>query len=96
MALGLEGSIEFREAGKALKHMRNDKSPGADGYTAEFFKFFQKNIGKFLVRSLNEGFLTGTLSVTQRQGIISILPKPNKPREFLKKLEAYHTTERFI
>ena len=30
------------------------------------------------------GYRTGTLSVTQNQGIIACLPKPNKNRHFLK------------
>ena len=33
---------------------------------------------------MNEGFARGTLSVTQSQGVLSILPKGDKPREFLK------------
>ena len=30
------------------------------------------------------GYERGELSITQQQGVISILPKPNKPREYLK------------
>ena len=63
--------------------MKNDKSPGSDGFTVEFFKFFWKDLGSFLIRSINFGFNMGELSVTQKQGIISILPKGDKPREFL-------------
>ena len=33
----LEGPITFHEALSAFKQMKNDKSPGSDGYTAEFF-----------------------------------------------------------
>ena len=65
--------------------MKNDKSPGTDGFTCEFFKLFWKDIGHFLLRSINNSFEKGELSVTQKQGIIiTILPKGNKPREFLK------------
>ena len=38
----------------------------------------------FLLRSYNKSFDKGELSITQKQGIISILPKGDKPREFLK------------
>ena len=34
--------------------MKNNKSPGNDGYTSEFFKFFWNDIGKFLIRSLKD------------------------------------------
>ena len=36
----LEGEISYSELLRALKNMKNDKSPGLDGYTVEFFKFF--------------------------------------------------------
>ena len=80
----LEGTIKYEEAYAALKNMKNDKSPGTDGFTSEFFKFFWKDIGHFLLRSINYSFEKGELSVTQKQGIITILPKGNKPRELLK------------
>lgn len=79
MSCKLEGIITREEAPAALKGMKNDKSPGTDGFSAEFFKFFWKDIGHFLIRSLNFGFNKGELSITQKQGIISILPKGNKP-----------------
>ena len=67
-----------------LKNMKNGKSPGTDGYTAEFYKFFWKDIGNFVLESLNESFTTGELSTTQKQGLITLLPKGNKPRELIK------------
>ena len=33
----LEGPITLHEALSALKQMKNDKSPGSDSYTVEFF-----------------------------------------------------------
>ena len=80
----LEGLITYREALSQLKNMKNNKSPGSDGFTAEFYKFFFIDIGDFLVRSLNYGFSIGQLSVTQRQGIITCIPKEDKPKQFLK------------
>ena len=80
----LEGNITFSELSSALKNMKNDKSPGLDGFTVEFFKFFWIDIGMFVLRSLNYGYVNGSLSVTQIQGIITCLPKPNKCRHNLK------------
>ena len=80
----MEGEITYEEAALALKNMKNDKSPGTDGFTVNFFKFFWKDIGYFIIRSLNEGFKTGKMSITQREGIITCIPKGDKPREFLK------------
>ena len=80
----LEGQITYEEAAKALKNMKNDKSPGTDGMTVNFFKFFWKDLGDFIIKSLNEGFEKGKMSITQREGIITCIPKGDKPREFLK------------
>ena len=80
----VEGFISVEEAGKALKKMKNGKSPGLDGYTAEFFKFFWKDLSGFVVRAINDGFRNGEMSITQRRGVITCIPKENKPKRFLK------------
>ena len=80
----LEGEITYEELANALKNMKNSKSPGMDGFTAEFFKFFWVDLGKFILRSVNYAYKNDSLSVTQNQGIITCFPKPNKPRQFLK------------
>ena len=60
----LEGLLTLKEILITLKNMKHDKSPGSDGFTAEFFKVFWKDLGHFIVRSLNYGFTSGTMSVT--------------------------------
>ena len=80
----LEGVISYNEAHAALRAMKNNKSPGSDGFTCEFFKFFFCNLGVFMIRSLNFGFQSGRLSVTQRQGIIICIPKEGKPKQYIK------------
>merc|ERR1712240_2649 len=80
----LEGEITMQEIEQALNNMKNDKSPGPDGFTAEFYKSFFSEIGVFLVRSLNEAFNKGELSVTQYQGVITCIPKEGKPKQFIK------------
>ena len=64
--------------------MANCKSPGSDGYPAEFYKFFWNDIGEYLLNSLNESFQVGEMSQTQKQEIITLLPKGDKPCEFIK------------
>ena len=80
----MEGEITLEEAGNTLKNMKSNRSPGSDGFTCEFFKTFWKQIGAFVVRSINYAYQEGHLSVTQKQGIITCLPKGDKPRHFLK------------
>ena len=63
----LEGEITLAEASLALRNMKNYKSPGSHGFTADFFKFFWLQLGSFVVRSLNNGFRKGELSTTQKE-----------------------------
>ena len=46
----IEGFITLKEAAVTLKSMSNNKSPGTDGFSAEFFKVFWKESGQFIVR----------------------------------------------
>ena len=80
----LEGCITYEELTKAAKNMKNNKSPGSDGFPAEFFKFFWKDLGHFILRSINESYDVGEFSCTQRQGIITCLPKSDRDKHFLK------------
>ena len=50
-----------------------------------FFKFFFTDLGTFMIQSINYGFYSGQIVVTQRQGVIvCIIPKKGKDKEFLK------------
>ena len=80
----LDRPVTAMEILSTLKRLKNNKSPGTSGFQAEFFKFFWKDIGAFIVRSFNCSIRKGELSSSQKLGIITILPKGNKPREFLK------------
>ena len=58
--------------------MKIEKSPGLDGFTVEFFKFFWTDLKFLILRSINYEYNIGSLSVTQKQRVITCLPKPNK------------------
>lgn len=79
-----EGNITTIEIKNILKDMKHDKTPGIDGIPIEFYKFFWNDLGHFLVRSIQSAFATGELSITQKRGIITCIPKADKPRVFLK------------
>jgi hypothetical protein len=79
-AQALEGILTMEEISTTLKNMKHFKSPGSDGFTTEFFKVFWKDLKYFILRSLNYAFISGTMSITQKQGIITCIPKENKPR----------------
>ena len=81
-----EGLVSAEECSKALKECKNAKSPGTDGFPAEFYKFFWPELGTEMVSSFNHAFRSGTLSICQRRGIISLIPKKNKDKTLLDNL----------
>jgi hypothetical protein len=79
-----EGLITMSECTNVVKSMMNNKSPGCDGYPIEFYKMFWNQISPILVKSLNYCFNKGKLSVNQRRGVISLIPKDGKDELSLK------------
>ena len=79
----LEGSVSEEKALAKLKLINNQKSPGSDGFTTEFYTFFWKDIGQCLIRSINYALRSGEMSITQKQAIITCIPKEGKPKQFL-------------
>lgn len=80
----LEGELTLDEISEALKDMKHNKSPGSDGFPSEFFKVFWRRLGIFVLRSLNEGFRSGELSNTQKEGVIICIPKSESNRDLVK------------
>ena len=68
-----EGKITENECLKALKEMKNNKSPGSDGLTVEFYKMFWNTIKQYYVNSINYYYQNGHLK--ELQGIIKLIPK---------------------
>ena len=77
----LERHITLQEALSYIKQMKNDKSLGSDGFTAEFIQFFFTDLSTFTVGSVNYGFYSGQMSVTQIQGVIVCIPKEGKEKK---------------
>ena len=73
--LELEAEINIEEVQSAVNSFQNNKTPGDDGFTKEFYETFFDLIGPALLDSLNAGFECGTLSISQRRGVISLIPK---------------------
>ena len=72
------------EVTQALKQMKNNKTPGIDGISADFLKIFWGKLKFFVTRALNNCFSKGKMSYSLRQSIIICLPKGEKDRQLLK------------
>ena len=80
----MERVITSEELTNHLKKTKNNVSPGSSGFTNEFFKFFWKDLKIFVTKAINNGFENGMLSITQRLGIITLIPKGDKNKAYLK------------
>ena len=72
-----EGHVTLDETTDAVNKMANNKSPGIDGLTTNFYKHFWDLFGEKLTFIYNEAFLRGHLTLMQKRGIISLLYKKN-------------------
>ena len=61
-----EGNLTEYECGLSLKDMKNNKSPGSDGITTEFYKLFWNDIKTYLINSLNYSLQNGELTELQK------------------------------
>ena len=53
----------------------NGKSPGEDGFTVEFYKHFFGLFGQEFLDSVNAAYDENELSLSQRRGVITLIPK---------------------
>ena len=58
-----------------LQLFQNDKAPGEDGFTIEFYTSFFELLGNDLIASFNEAYEKGEHSISQRRGLITLIPK---------------------
>ncbi|KAL9982000.1 hypothetical protein ACROYT_G010777 [Oculina patagonica] len=79
-----EGPVTKKECLDALKTMESEKTPGTDGLPAEFYKIFWNDISTTLINALNFAYDTGQLSITQRRGIIKLIPKKDAEPYLIK------------
>ena len=80
----MEGLITETELTSYLKKSKNNVSPGSSGFTSEFYKFFWRDLRSFIANSINFGYEMGKLSITQRLGVITLIPKGDKNKALLK------------
>ena len=78
-----EGKLTIEECVKSLNSFEPTKSPGNDGLTVEFYKFFWNLVGELLVAGLNYSYDVGELSNSQKTAIIILLEKKDKDKRYI-------------
>ena len=80
----LEKDLTLEELKDALTSVADNKSPGEDGFTKEFYEAFFDLLGKYLLNSYNEAFNRGSLSVSQKRGTTTLIPEGDENLSDLK------------
>ena len=72
-----EGPITESELLNILKNMPNNKSPGNDDLTKEFYEKFWEEIKITWCNSITKSYQNGELSTSQRQAVIKLVRSRN-------------------
>ena len=80
-----DGPIREAECINAINGFKKDKTPGTDGFSAEH-KVFWPELRAEMLSSFHFAFQTGSLSISQRRGVISLIPKKDKDKSLLENL----------
>ena len=81
-----EAIIKEIECTYPLKDLNSNKPPGTEGLPAELYRFFWPDICQDLIPSYNYTFEHATISISQRNGIILLIPNKDKHETIPKAL----------
>ena len=82
--LSCEGIISEDGVFKSLKSMENNKSPGKDVLSKEFYECFWDETKNSFLASIHRAFLNQELGTSQKQALIKMLEKKDKDKRFIK------------
>ena len=80
----LESEIEENEITEAIRSMANGKSPGEDGFSAEWYKVFYCKIKPMLVELYKHVKTVGRLHQSARRGLLTLIPRKDRDRNYIK------------
>lgn len=77
----LDGPITLEELTRAVNSSASGKAPGLDGIPVEFYKSFWKDMGPHLLQVFKAELEEDSISLSQRNGVISLLYKKGDRRD---------------
>lgn len=81
-----EADLTIEELDAVAQKLAVNKAPGSDGLTANFYHFFWTDIRNLLFKAIVECIEKNDLTATMKQGLITLIPKPNKDKRVLDNL----------
>ena len=70
--------ITLKEINLCISKLKDNKSPGNDGLTSEFYKKVKEDVSEFLLNVYREALSKGRLPPSMSQGLITLIPKSGK------------------
>ena len=73
-----------------IKNLPQNKSPGPDGFTGEFYQTFRKELVPILLKLFQKVAEEGTFPNSFYEATITLIPKPDKDNTKKKTIGQYH------
>ena len=86
----LNRPITSTEIKTVIRNLSANKSPGPDGFTAEFYPKFREELTPILLKLFQKIAEEGKLPNSFYEGIITLIPKPDKDATKKKTTGQYH------
>jgi hypothetical protein len=80
----LDIPIEMSDVANAIAALPNAKAPGSDGFPVDFYKVFWPKIKQIVFDSIQYAITTGEMSIDQKRGVLTLIPKKDKDIRQLK------------
>ena len=89
----LNRPITSKEIETVIRNLPVNKSPGPDGFTAEFYQNFRDKLAPILLKIFQKIAEKGKLPNSFYEATITLIPKPDKDVTKKRKLQAIITDE---
>uniref|UniRef100_A0A3B3WIQ9 Reverse transcriptase domain-containing protein n=1 Tax=Poecilia mexicana TaxID=48701 RepID=A0A3B3WIQ9_9TELE len=76
----LTKNITIQEIEKAINKLKPNKSPGPDGFNADWYKIYLKDLSPVLLRTFNWVLNGGQIPPSWKETMITVIPKEGKDR----------------